>query len=420
MEHIRKLIDDLPSDWKTIFMKEDSIKYLKIALEALQEFAPDFEELCPSIGDIFNAFHMTSFNRTRVVILGQDPYYQDDVAHGLSFSVNPTQPIPKSLSNIYKCLINSKFLDTMPTHGCLYNWSSQGVLLLNTALTTKKGKAGYHTKIWEKWTDWLIKYLSDNRCNLIFMLWGNDAKAKKTYIDVNKHYLYTWIHPSPLAQNVDDELKFINCDSFKCATDVYEELYDCRINWNPTIDTVAYTDGACPNNGKESAIGGYGVYFQTGPLTGMKIVSYLPEGSHNGIVMKQTNNRAEILAVIDCLETYHQYKCIGNLTLIVDNQLTRDIAMSWIDSWFKYNKVEERKNPDLLYRYKSILDKIRHRQKALGLDFKMIHVYSHLKKQNIPKENTIEYQYYLGNEVADELANMGVKLHAQKCRQVNF
>lgn len=417
MERIKNLIDSLPADWKEIFLHKDGIKLLKSALEGLGSYSQSFEKLCPALEDIFNAFHQTSYYGTRIIIVGQDPYHTGNIAHGLSFSVKPTESIPPSLQNIYKCLMRSKLIDKMPEHGCLYNWTSQGVLLLNSALTTENGKAGCHAKMWE-WTDWLIKYLSDNRINLMFMLWGNDAKKKQSLIDVNKHYVYPWIHPSPLAQSVSEELRFINCDSFELATEKYFELYNKNINWNPTLDTIAFTDGACPNNGKANAVGGYGVYFQTGPLANMKIASYLPEGSHNGVKMNQTNNRAEILAVIDCLETYHQHKCIGNLTVIVDNQLTKDIATKWIDNWAKYDKIEERKNPDLLYRYKRVLDKIRERQKVLGLQFKMIHVYSHLKKKDVPKKGTIEYTYYLGNEEADKLANMGVQLQEQKCRQV--
>jgi uracil-DNA glycosylase len=419
MDQIKALLDSLPSDWKEIFFHKDGVELLKVALKGLAEYAPTYEKLCPPLEDVFNAFHQTPYYRTRIVIIGQDPYHTDDIAHGMSFSVNPTKSIPPSLMNIYKCLQKHKLIEKMPEHGCLYNWASQGVLLLNSALTTERGKPGKHAKLWQ-WTDWLIKYLSDNRVNLMFMLWGKDAKGKQSLIDVNRHYVYTWIHPSPLAQSVEEELRFINCDNFEFATEMYLELYGQNIDWNPTSDTTIFTDGACTNNGKPNALGGYGVYFQTGPLKGLKIVSYLPESSHNGVKMKQTNNRAEILAAIDGLETYHQHRCIGNITLVVDNQLTRDIANLWIDNWTKYNKIEERKNPDLLYRYKKILDKIRDRQKALGLNFKIVHVYSHLKKENIPKKGTLEYTYYLGNEEVDRLANMGIKLSEQRCRQVMY
>ena len=421
MNQMKDLVESIPVGWKPILFHQDGLKLLKIGLETMAGYAPSYEKLCPAIEDVFNAFHYTSFYKTRIVILGQDPYHTDDIAHGLSFSVKPNKTIPPSLNNIYKCLLKSGLIDTMPEHGCLYNWASQGVLLLNCALTTERGTAGKHTKAWEAWSDWLIKYLSDNRTDLMFMLWGKDAKAKEHLIDVNKHYVYTWIHPSPMAQSsVPEEQRFINCDNFILASEMFEELYGKKINWNPTHHTTLFTDGACPNNGKDSAIGGYGVYFQSGPLNGMKITSYLPESTHNGIKMKQTNNRAEILAVIDGLETYYYSQCIGNLRLVVDNQLTKDIAMKWIDNWVKFDKIEERKNPDLLYRYKKILDKIRDRQKMLGLTFRIIHVYSHLKKKDIPKEETPEYMLYLGNDEADKLANLGVKLHAQKVRQITY
>jgi uracil-DNA glycosylase len=420
MDQIKELIDSVPADWKPIFCHEDGIKLLRVALEGMAGYAPNFEKLCPALEDVFNAFHQTPYSRVRIVIIGQDPYHTDDIAHGLSFSVKPNTAIPPSLANIYKCLIKSKLIEKTPEHGCLYNWAAQGILMLNSALTTQRGRPGAHRHFWA-WTDWLIKYLSDNRRNLMFMLWGKDAKAKEEFIDVYHHYVYTWIHPSPMAQSsVPDEAKFVNCDNFILATEMYEELYGQTLNWNPSANTTLFTDGACKGNGKADAIGGYGAYFRTGPLKGLKITSYLPESSYNGIKMKQTNNRAEILAAIDGLETYYYSKCIGNITVVVDNELTKNIATQWIDGWAKNNKMDEKKNPDLLHRFKKILDKLRSRQKALGFQFRIIHVYSHLKKKDIPKEGTPEYGLYLGNEEADRLANMGVLLHAEKCRQIMY
>lgn len=413
---IEKIISSIHSEWRRIFLADENDELFVDVLNCIYNYEPTYEQLCPYVDDVFNAFRF-AFNRTRVVIIGQDPYPEKDLAHGLSFSVNYGKPIPPSLQNIFKCLKHNGFIDEMPTHGCLDNWAAQGILLLNTSLTTVVGKSNYHAKIWEGWTDMVIKHLSDNRSDLIFLLWGNNAQSKERFIDVNKHYVHSWIHPSPQAQaTAPEHLKFINCDGFLYATEAYEAKFGRPINWNPSIHTYVYTDGACKNNGKENALAGYGIFFRTGALNNVKIWSYLPDSTHEGVKMKQTNNRAEIYAAIDALETYYYYKCIGDLTLIVDNELTLNIAMKWIDNWAKYDKIKERKNPDLLYRYKNILDKIRQRQKDLGFTFKMLHVNSHLKKKGIkiPKRGTIEYLHYLGNEIADKLAEEGVKLHEAK------
>lgn len=423
MEQIGELVASLPYDWKKIIAHPDGSKLLKNVLEELLKYGPGFEKLCPDLNDIFNAMKMTPFMQVKIIIIGQDPYHTIEegsaIAHGLSFSVKPNKSIPPSLLNIYKCLKNKKLIDAIPVYGCLYNWAAQGVLLLNSSLTTEVSKPGYHKKIWTPWTDWLIKYISDHRMNVMFMLWGRDAQAKEKFIDVDKHYVYTWLHPSGMAQTGPEHTRFINCDNFELASEMYLELYDKEMNWNPIQTTHVYTDGACKGNGKAGAVGGYGVYFQDGPLKGTKITSYLPDATYNGVKMNQTNNRAEILAAIDALETYYYHKCIGNLIIVVDNELTMNIATKWIDDWFKYDKVEERKNADLLHRFKKILDKVRTYQKKIGCGFRFQWVRSHLKKDQIPKKGTTAYTYYLGNEIADDLANMGVKLHEQKARQIS-
>ena len=222
------------------------------------------------------------------------------------------------------------------------------------------------------------------------------------------------------GSNGPDHLRFVNCDNFTLASEIYLELYDKDINWNPTQTTHLFTDGACKGNGQVGAKAGYGIYFQDGPLKGLKVSSYLPESTYDGVKMKQTNNRAEILAVIDGLEIYFSHRCIGDLIVVVDNELTMNIANKWIDDWAKYDKIKERKNPDLLYRYKKILDSIRSMQKGLKYKFQIIWTKSHLKKDEIPKKKTKEYKYYIGNEEADRLANIGVQLSEKRVRQITY
>ena len=148
---------------------------------------------------IFNAFNLTPFNDVKVVILGQDPYHNIGQAHGLAFSVPDNIQKPPSLQNIFKEL-NQDLGIPIPTNGNLEKWAKEGVLLLNATLTVRAHMAASHTKIgWQRFTDAAIKALSDNRENLVFILWGNYAIAKENLINHNKHLILKTVHPSPLS-----------------------------------------------------------------------------------------------------------------------------------------------------------------------------------------------------------------------------
>lgn len=147
---------------------------------------------------VFSAF-TTDLNEVKVVILGQDPYHTPGAAEGLAFSVPPSQPIPPSLINIYK-EIDADIGHHNNTSGSLRNWQKQGVLLLNTVLTVEAHRAGSHRgKGWEIFTTEVIKYLNETRPHLVFILWGRDARNKKSLIDSSKHLILESPHPSPLS-----------------------------------------------------------------------------------------------------------------------------------------------------------------------------------------------------------------------------
>lgn len=149
---------------------------------------------------IFNAFDHTPFDKVKVVILGQDPYHNIGQAHGLSFSVNDGVRIPPSLVNIFK-EINSDLGITIPSSGNLTRWADQGIFLLNATLTVEAHTPGSHqNKGWESFTDAAIKQLSDNRENIVFLLWGAYAQKKEILINANKHLVLKAPHPSPLAR----------------------------------------------------------------------------------------------------------------------------------------------------------------------------------------------------------------------------
>jgi uracil-DNA glycosylase len=153
----------------------------------------------PSTSHWFAALDATPLDKTRVVILGQDPYHGEGQAHGLSFSVPHGIKPPPSLMNIFKELKSDLGLAT-PAHGNLLSWAGQGVLLLNSVLTVEAGKAASHQgKGWEKFTDALVQTLNAQSRPLVFILWGNYAQKKAAFVDRNRHHVIASAHPSPLS-----------------------------------------------------------------------------------------------------------------------------------------------------------------------------------------------------------------------------
>ncbi len=183
--------------WKPFLKTEFEKPYFKELSEFLHaEY--DTKTIFPPKQLVFSAF-ATDLNDVKVVILGQDPYHTPGAAEGLAFSVPPKQPIPPSLINIYKEIDNDVGRHANTT-GSLRNWQKQGVLLLNTVLTVEAHKPKSHSgKGWEVFTTEVIKYLNTTRAHLVFILWGRDARNKKSLIDAGKHLVLESPHPSPLS-----------------------------------------------------------------------------------------------------------------------------------------------------------------------------------------------------------------------------
>ena len=180
------------------------------------------------MNDIFNALKYTSFNDTRVVILGQDPYHGYGQAHGLCFSVKEGTPPPPSLQNIFKEL-NSELGILPPKCGELTGWARQGVLLLNTTLTVREATPQSHKgQGWEILTDKIISLINDKSSPVVFMLWGGNARAKKALITNKNHLILECAHPSPLsAWN-----GFFGCGHFKRANEFLESVGEKTIDWS--------------------------------------------------------------------------------------------------------------------------------------------------------------------------------------------
>ncbi|MCH4823139.1 uracil-DNA glycosylase [Gramella lutea] len=186
--------------WKSELDTEFEKDYFKELIGFVkQEYS---EHKCfPPGSEIFAAFDHSVFQDTRVVILGQDPYHGIDQANGLCFSVRDGITFPPSLINIFKEIQND-LGKPLPSTGNLERWADQGVLLLNATLTVRAHQAGSHqNKGWEKFTDQVIKLISEKKENVVFMLWGGYAKKKAKLIDASKHLILTSGHPSPLSAN---------------------------------------------------------------------------------------------------------------------------------------------------------------------------------------------------------------------------
>lgn len=190
---------EMEASWKKHLGTELHKPYMIQLRKFLEDERIKGKIIFPPENEIFSALQATTFDKVKVVIIGQDPYHGEAEAHGLCFSVKPNIKIPPSLKNIYKELAN-EFNYPIPRHGCLNAWAEQGVLLLNTVLTVEKDLAASHRgKGWEEFTEKIIEVLNHEKNNLVFMLWGKDAQKKGQKIDRQKHLVLESGHPSPLS-----------------------------------------------------------------------------------------------------------------------------------------------------------------------------------------------------------------------------
>lgn len=199
---MREIVYDL--SWKDMFEKLFESDLLdKISKELSEEIGTSKTEMYPPPELLFNTFKLTSFDDVKVVILGQDPYFHKGQAMGLSFSVPHKVETPSSLQNIYKNLKDHNHIKKIPKHGNLEFWAYQGCLMLNTSLTVLDGdkNKNCHQHVWKKFTNKIIQYISQNKKNVVFVLWGGSALEKLTLIDLDKHDVVASSHPSGLSVN---------------------------------------------------------------------------------------------------------------------------------------------------------------------------------------------------------------------------
>lgn len=188
----------MEASWKAVLKGEFRQDYFKALTDFVETERRNYT-VYPPAGEVFSAFDLTPFDKVRVVILGQDPYFGPGQAHGLAFSVKPGVPVPPSLVNVYKELETDLGIPRA-SHGHLTAWAKQGVFLLNTTLTVRAGEAGSHQhKGWETFTNAVIRSLAAKSAPIVFVLWGGAAKGKKALIPADMHTIIESSHPSPMS-----------------------------------------------------------------------------------------------------------------------------------------------------------------------------------------------------------------------------
>lgn len=214
------------NDWDE-YLKDEFCKEYYLKLREFLKSEYSHYAVYPDMYDIFNALKYTSLKDTKVVILGQDPYHEPGQAHGLCFSVKRGVPKPPSLKNIYTELKTDVGVDE-PNHGELISWAEQGVLLLNTVLTVRAHQANSHkNKGWEILTDKIIQTVNDYAQPTVFILWGSNARSKKSLITNPKHLILETVHPSPLSAYNG----FFGCRHFSKANEFLEKNGRKKIEW---------------------------------------------------------------------------------------------------------------------------------------------------------------------------------------------
>lgn len=216
----------IEKSWKEALQGEFAKPYFISLVRFLHQEKAAGKIIYPPGPAIFRAFELTPAGKVKVVILGQDPYHGAGQAMGLSFSVPENIPAPPSLKNIFK-EIHDDLGIAMSGSPNLEKWARQGVLLLNSSLTVQAGMPNSHSSIgWTEFTDAVIRWLSDNRQGLVFLLWGSYARNKKALIDTSRHHVLEAAHPSPLARGA-----FFGCRHFSRTNEILKEEGLAPIDW---------------------------------------------------------------------------------------------------------------------------------------------------------------------------------------------
>ncbi|MCT4617226.1 MAG: uracil-DNA glycosylase [Candidatus Gracilibacteria bacterium] len=222
---IKKL--DISQEWENVLQEEFQKDYFKKIKKIITDDIEKGIMIYPHPKNFFRAFELCDWDNLKVVIIGQDPYHGPNQAHGLCFSVQRGVQNPPSLRNMFKELKTDLNIENNE-HGNLEKWAQQGILMLNATLSVRAGEANSHSNIgWQNFTDEIIKYISDKKSGIIFVLWGNYARSKKKIINLEKHFILEGVHPSPLSASRG----FFGCKHFSKINDILEQNNKEKIDW---------------------------------------------------------------------------------------------------------------------------------------------------------------------------------------------
>lgn len=236
--NVQLSFSSIPQDWAHLMKNVIENNNLYLIESLLKEHLKSGKKILPYPSLVFSFFSYTKYDELKVVFLGQDPYFniENDVplAMGMSFSVPHGISIPSSLNNIYNNMIKFGHINKFPSHGNLEEIAKQGCLFLNAALTVNHKEPNSHADLWSSFTDSIIKNISKEKDNVIFVLWGAFARNKSILIDKNKHKILITSHPSGMSCNkkLGDEPAFSDFDHFGTINKILKDNGKRPINWN--------------------------------------------------------------------------------------------------------------------------------------------------------------------------------------------
>jgi len=436
-------IADMEDDWVTLMRETGLMDDARAILARIeQKYDVIADTICPAAADIF-AFARFPLANARVVIIGQDPYPNRAHACGLAFSVPNGIPVPASLRNIFGALVSQQLMPRESArNGDLSTWCQQGVILLNTALTTIAGKSGAHVDEWAPFTRKLAAEIGRAHPGLVYLLFGKTARALASQVPSTCAYL-EWSHPSPLCRCNQDALNpenFVNCPHFRVANNMIQARGDTPINWDPSardqrernnrkraptreLTTIsgslekimldpdddlvcpdertlyAFVDGAARANGKKNASAGYAVAVFN------SIEEYLIVGTvEPSATAPPTNNRAELMALRDLFALVSTENFIRDvrdmpLHIVYDSAYAAGCVREWYEEWCAKVPQEIKANLDII----SVAHDFRARVEA-ARTITWEKVKSHTRE---PARDADDYAWYKwrGNKLVDALAS---------------
>lgn len=435
--NVAAMFDGVKPEFKKLLLSHKH--ELQLVLEQL-----DPNDVSPRSENIMNFARFADLAEIRVCIIGQDPYPDINHAHGLAFSTL-SDKLPLSLKNIYSCLSHHGYISRNAPipKGNLTSWAQSGVLLLNTALTTAPGIADAHKNIWSEYMRKVIASIGKLDQPIVYFLWGGHAQKYAPVLNnCGKALVLKEPHPSPICQGrLSPDKKFMHCNHFTKANEFLAARGLGMINWNPAgiqlevkSDTsestsaapgpipaasgpmpaasgpmpaapgstlpgehVAYTDGSSSDNGNPLARAGYGAYFTSGSLTGLKLSGRIGPVQIPGEeeFIFPSNIRGEGFAIIRALEHVLALPGIPMIEIVTDSEFWINMVKTFMPRWVRDGiPWSAKKNPDmtrLLWTLACDFD-------ARGGSLKMRHIYSHGKDKNI---SPIDRRW---NDVVDRIA----------------